>query len=56
MEKLRNAFLHPEAEFGPIPFWFWNDDLDHAEIKRQIHAFLEKGIHGFVIHPRKGLT
>ena len=44
MEKLRNAFLHPEAEFGPIPFWFWNDDLDHAEIKRQIHAFLEKGM------------
>ena len=56
MENLRNAFLHPAAEFGPIPFWFWNDDLDHDEIKRQIHAFLEKGIPGFVIHPRKGLT
>ena len=56
MENLRNAFLHPAAEFGPIPFWFWNDDLDHGEIKRQIHAFLEKGIPGFVIHPRKGLT
>ena len=56
MENLRNAFLHPAAEFGPIPFWFWNDDLDHGEIKRQIHAFLGKGIPGFVIHPRKGLT
>ena len=56
MENLRNAFLHPAAEFGPIPFWFWNDDLDHQEIRRQIHAFLEKGIPGFVIHPRKGLT
>ena len=56
MEDLRNAFLHPAAEFGPIPFWFWNDDLDHQEICRQIHAFLEKGIPGFVIHPRKGLT
>lgn len=56
MENLRNAFLRPAAEFGPIPFWFWNDDLDHDEIKRQIHAFLEKGIPGFVIHPRKGLT
>lgn len=56
MENLRNAFLHPAAEFGPIPFWFWNDDLDHQEICRQIHAFLEKGIPGFVIHPRKGLT
>ena len=56
MENLRNAFLHPAAEFGPIPFWFWNDDLEHQEIQRQIHAFLEKGIPGFVIHPRKGLT
>ena len=56
MEKLRNAFLQPAAEFGPIPFWFWNDDLEHEEIKSQIHAFLEKGIPGFVIHPRKGLT
>ena len=56
MENLRNAFLQPAAEFGPIPFWFWNDDLDHNEIRRQIHAFLEKGIPGFVIHPRKGLT
>ena len=53
MENLRNAFLNPAAEFGPIPFWFWNDDLEHQEIQRQIHAFLEKGIPGFVIHPRK---
>ena len=56
MENMREGFLKPAAEFGPIPFWFWNDDLDHDEIKRQISAFLEKGIHGFVIHPRKGLT
>ena len=56
MENLRSAFLNPAAEYGPIPFWFWNDDLDHQEIRRQIHAFLEKGIPGFVIHPRKGLT
>ena len=56
MKKIREGFLKPAAEFGPIPFWFWNDDLDKAEIERQISAFLEKGIHGFVIHPRKGLT
>lgn len=56
MDQARNAFLSPKPEFGPVPFWFWNDDLDKKEITRQINAFLEKGIYGFVIHPRKGLT
>lgn len=56
MDQTRNGFVSPGSEFGPVPFWFWNDDLDKKEITRQIDAFLEKGIHGFVIHPRKGLT
>jgi hypothetical protein len=28
LEQLRR----PPAEFGAIPFWFWNDDLDGAEL------------------------
>ncbi|MEN0642029.1 glycosyl hydrolase [Alkalicoccobacillus gibsonii] len=55
MTTLREQFLHPPSEFTPIPFWFWNDKLTHEEIKRQIHQFYEKGIEGFVIHPRLGL-
>ena len=50
-----DAFLRPSDEFSPMPFWFWNDDLSEAEIRRQIGAFFEKGINGFVIHPRMGL-
>lgn len=38
-----------------IPFWFWNDALDEAELLRQIGDFQRHGIHGFVIHPRVGL-
>lgn len=38
-----------------MPFWFWNDTLTEEEISRQMRAFKEKGVDGFVIHPRLGL-
>lgn len=52
---LKESFLNPDNEFTPIPFWFWNDSLSKAEIKRQINDFSSKGVMGFVIHPRIGL-
>ncbi|WP_184090069.1 glycosylhydrolase-like jelly roll fold domain-containing protein [Anaerocolumna cellulosilytica] len=48
-------FLNPEDEYSPIPFWFWNDTLTEAELRRQIQDFNEKGVKGFVIHPRIGI-
>ena len=53
--ELRKHFLNPGDEFSPMPFWFWNDELTEAELKRQIHDFHDHGVAGFVIHPRKGL-
>ena len=38
-----------------MPFWFWNDALDAAEIVRQIADFEKHGVYGFIIHPRIGL-
>lgn len=55
IDTLKKEFLNPSDEFTPIPFWFWNDDLNEAEIKRQIHDFNDKGVKGFVIHPRIGV-
>lgn len=55
LSDLKNEFLHPDPEFSPIPFWFWNDALEEGEISKQIRSFLDKGIMGFVIHPRMGL-
>lgn len=52
---MRETFLHPPAEYSPVPFWFWNDTLTEAELTRQIDDFLAHGVAGFVIHPRKGL-
>lgn len=54
-KELRQQFLMPSNEFTPIPFWFWNDELSEEEITRQIDDFQEKGVMGFVIHPRKGM-
>lgn len=53
--SLHKQFLRPSEEFTPIPFWFWNDDLTKEEIRRQIHDFHEKGVNGFVLHPRIGI-
>ena len=55
MAQARQAFVQPGDEYTPIPFWFWNDELTEAELARQIYDFHDKGVAGFVIHPRKGL-
>ncbi len=55
IEDLKQQFSAPKKEFTPFPFWFWNDTLSEAEIKRQMCEFADKGVDGFVIHPRLGL-
>lgn len=52
---MTQKFLIPEDEYTPIPFWFWNDTITEAELVRQIQDFNEKGVKGFVIHPRIGI-
>lgn len=49
------TFADPPREYSLVPFWFWNDDLSEAELKRQIDDFEAHGVHGFVPHPRIGL-
>ena len=44
------------AEFGAMPFWFWNDDLDEAELLRQLRALAAGGCGGVTVHPRIGLS
>lgn len=40
---------------GFYPFWFWNDRLVEAEIRRQVGEMAAQGIKGFFIHSRQGL-
>jgi len=53
---LHQTFADPPREFGILPFWFWNDDLQEGELIRQIHEFYAKGFGGFLLHPRIGLS
>ncbi len=55
-DTLQTTFADPPREFGVMPFWFWNDDLQEEELIRQIHEFQVKGFGGFLIHPRIGLS
>ena len=55
MPNALETFANPPTEFSVLPFWFWNDDLDADEIRRQIADFEAHGVHGFIIHPRGGL-
>lgn len=50
-EKLRK----PDREYTAFPFWFFNGDFTDEEIIRQIRDFRDKGIYGFVLHPRMGI-
>lgn len=52
---LREKFSSPSREFGILPFWFWNGDMEYVQMDSQIHEFFEKGLPGFIIHARFGI-
>lgn len=52
---VKEHFLQPKDHYTPFPFWFWNDAFSEEEIKKQMDDFEEKGIKGFVLHPRIGI-
>ena len=56
IEEVFSQFKVPPQEFGPIPFWFWNDDLEESELVRQLREFHRAGFGGVLIHPRIGLS
>jgi hypothetical protein len=55
IDNIQSIWRTPSAEFSLAPFWFWNDELEEAEIARQLDEFQAHGIDAFVIHPRLGL-
>lgn len=54
-DKLLDDILYPSAEYTPIPFWFFNDVPDRQKIKSQMEDYVQKGVHGIVLHPRIGV-
>ncbi|NDJ54409.1 MAG: glycoside hydrolase, partial [Chloroflexi bacterium] len=50
-----SQFKTPPNQYRELPFWSWNDDLDPAEVARQVKLFAHAGWGGFFIHARSGL-
>lgn len=50
-EQIKN----PPQQYTPLPFWFLNDRPDQRKIRTQLEDFLQKGVNGFVLHPRIGI-
>jgi alpha-L-rhamnosidase len=49
------AFTSPPREYGILPFWFLNGDLDPAQMRSQLREFVDKGMPGIILHGRFGL-
>ena len=50
-----DRFREAPREFGILPFWFLNGELDPDEMRFQLRELREKGMHGVVLHGRYGL-
>ncbi len=48
-------FQHPPREYGILPFWFLNGELDPDEMRFQIQEYADKKMPGFILHGRYGL-
>ncbi|MDQ4078264.1 MAG: hypothetical protein M3220_18715 [Chloroflexota bacterium] len=52
----REDFTRPPREYGILPFWFLNGELDPEEIRFQLREFRDKGMPGIILHGRYGLA
>ena len=48
-------FRRPPREYGILPFWFLNGELDPDEMRLQLREFRDKGMPGIILHGRYGL-
>lgn len=51
----KNNFGKPPREYGILPFWFLNGELDPEEMRFQLREFRAKGMPGIILHGRYGL-
>ncbi|HEU0193470.1 MAG TPA: glycosyl hydrolase [Gaiellales bacterium] len=49
------TFARPPREYGILPFWFLNGDLDPDQMRAQLREFADKGMPGIILHGRFGL-
>jgi len=55
IDKIKQEFVSPSAEYRGKPFWSWNGELRGEELVRQAHIMKEMGLGGYFMHSRAGL-
>ncbi len=55
LATLTKAFNQDLTNYQSIPFWSWNNELEEAELVKQIEQMKSVGIGGFIMHARTGL-
>ena len=53
-KDFKENFQNPSNRYGVAPFWFLNGELDQEELAWQVKEMKEKGLNGYVMHPRYG--
>ena len=51
----KENFQKPPREYGILPFWFLNGELEPNEMLYQLREFRDKGMPGIILHGRYGL-
>src|SRR5215217_8201659 len=51
----REHFERPPREYGILPFWFLNGELNPDEMRFQLRELRDKGMPGIILHGRFGL-
>jgi len=51
----RETLHDPPREYGILPFWFLNGELEPEEMRWQLRELREKGMPGIILHGRFGL-
>lgn len=49
------TFREPSRDFGILPFWFLNGELEPEEMRFQLRELRDKGMQGVILHGRYGL-
>src|ERR1700739_1456863 len=54
-DSLYTEFLNPPREYSPMPFWFWNGELDGKQVQEQVQRMVDQHVYGAFLHARDGL-
>lgn len=54
--QFEEEFKDPSQKYRIKPFWFWNGDMNEEEIEHQIKEMADKGLGGFFICARQGMS